>query len=372
MTTPLLSPPRSESKPRPADPIRVLVVDDSAVVRAFVTRRLGAEPDVEVVGTARDGAAAIDAVAANPVDVVVLDVEMPVLDGLAALPRILAAQKPPPKVVMASTLTHRGASVSIQALVRGAADYLPKPTSLHAAAADQFGDALVERIKVWGRLRARGPATRPAVAKRPPPAPPPASRLPRVAPQALAIGCSTGGPQALLALFDRLRGRQIGPIFVTQHMPPTFTTLFAEQLARASGRPCREATDGERVVADGVYLAPGDWHLIVDGAPASARLRTVQTPPVNYCRPAVDPMLLSLVRVYGKGLLTLILTGMGQDGLEGCRAVAGAGGTVLVQDEATSVVWGMPGAVARAGLAREVLEVEGLADRVSQAFGRVA
>ena len=381
--------------PAASERIRVFVVDDSSVVRGFVTRLLAAAGDIEVVGTAADGASAIDQLRQRPVDVVILDVEMPVLDGLTALPQILTVSKPGPKVVMASTLTHRGAAISIQALVKGAADYVPKPTSLAGGGAEQFGRDLLERVRIWGaaalRERRAPPALpRPAGSARPearrsqlatgpsstaagtgtastPPVAPPPIPL-GFRPEALAIGCSTGGPQALLKFFGGLRERRLGPIFVTQHMPPTFTTLFAAQLGRASGRPCHEAEDGAMVEKDTIYLAPGDWHMVAELKAGAVRLRRVQTPPENYCRPSVDPMLRSLATIYKDRLLVLILTGMGHDGLAGAREAASHGAVVLAQDEPSSVVWGMPGAVAQAGVAREVHPIDDLAPRVLQLF----
>lgn len=364
------------------EPIRVFIVDDSSVVRNFVTKTLGAEPGIKVEGTASDGAAAVKQLQGLDVDVVVLDVEMPVLDGLSALPQILKATVRPPKVVMASTLTTRGASISIQALVKGAADYVPKPSSIAGGGAEAFATAIVDRVRVWGaaaRKESR-PAPRMAAARSVAPAPRPAPvrttrrrvDVGRARPQALAIGCSTGGPQALLRLFGALKDKSLGPIFVTQHMPPTFTTLFAQQLGRASGRDCHEGIDGEDVRDDVIYLAPGDYHMQVEGRPGALKIRRLQTPPENYCRPAVDPMFRSLAPVYKERLLALVLTGMGQDGCKGARAVTERGGTVLAQDEATSVVWGMPGAVVNGGLATEILPIDALPGRVGQLFGSPA
>jgi len=358
----------------PATALRVFVVDDSSVVRAFVTKALARGRDLTVVGTAADGAAAVRQLEGLEVDVVVLDVEMPVRDGLDALPDILTAPLRPPKVVMASTLTRRGASISIQALVRGAADYVAKPTSLGAGGAEAFATLLVDKVRAWGikvRQERERCSPRPAAHPLAPPVtPPPPRPLARIArPDALAIGCSTGGPQALMRLFTQLRGRRLGPVFVTQHMPPTFTALFAEQLGRISERPCHEAVDGETVLAGNIYLAPGDWHLVAEGRAGAVRLRRTRTPPENYCRPSVDPMFRALAAIYGERLLALVLTGMGHDGRAGARAIAETGGTVLAQDEASSVVWGMPGAVAQAGLARETLDLDALAGRVAQLFG---
>lgn len=375
------------------DPIRVFVVDDSSVVRSFVTRLLEAEPDIEVVGTAGDGETAVRKLKDTAVHVVILDVEMPVLDGLAALPQILASGRTAPKVVMASTLTHRGAAISMQALVKGASDYVPKPTSMGSDGAATFGRDLLQKIRAWGSLAVRerrpapsltartevAPLFRPVTSAAPATSTPPALRpraavapLRALAPEALAIGCSTGGPQALLKLFTALRGRPLGPIFVTQHMPPTFTAMFAEQLARASGRVCHEVVDDEPAVPGVIHLAPGDWHMVVEQRRGTVRVRRTQSAPENYCRPSVDPMFRSLAAIYKDRLLALILTGMGHDGLDGSRVVTQRGGLVLAQDEASSVVWGMPGAVSQAGLASEQLPIEQLAERVTQLFGSMS
>jgi two-component system chemotaxis response regulator CheB len=357
----------------PATALRVFVVDDSGVVRAFVKRVVDAAADLTLVGSAEDGAAAVRKLDGLDVDVVVLDVEMPVRDGLDALPDILKAPTRPPQVVMASTLTKRGAAISIQALVKGAADYVPKPTSLGAGGADAFKALLLEKVRAWGqKARQERERTRGATTARPAARPPavrsaPSARVTK--PEALAVGCSTGGPQALLRLFTQLRGRRLGPVFITQHMPPTFTALFADQLGRISERPCHEAVEGETVLDGNIYLAPGDWHLVAEGRTGAVRLRRTRTPPENYCRPSVDPMFRSLAAIYGDRLLAVVLTGMGHDGCAGARTVVDRGGAVLAQDEASSVVWGMPGAVTQAGLARETLDLDALAGRVAQLFG---
>ena len=357
----------------PATALRVFVVDDSGVVRAFVKRVVDAAADLTLVGSAEDGAAAVRKLDGLDVDVVVLDVEMPVRDGLDALPDILKAPARPPQVVMASTLTKRGAAISIQALVKGAADYVPKPTSLGASGADAFKALLLEKVRAWGqkarqeRERTRGVTTARPAARPPAVRSAPSARVTK--PEALAVGCSTGGPQALLRLFTQLRGRRLGPVFITQHMPPTFTALFADQLGRISERPCHEAVEGETVLDGNIYLAPGDWHLVAEGRTGAVRLRRTRTPPENYCRPSVDPMFRSLAAIYGDRLLAVVLTGMGHDGCAGSRTVIDHGGVVLAQDEASSVVWGMPGAVTQAGLARETLDLDALAGRVAQLFG---
>ena len=328
--------------------IRVMIVDDSAVVRGVVRRLLEAEPGVAVLAAASNGEMALKTLAQQAADVVLLDIEMPVLDGLATLQRIVA-DHPAVKVIMVSTLTRRNAEISLEALRLGAADYVTKPEAGIATAAE-FGRDLVARIRALAAPR-RCAATPAAVPVRP------RSRRPLV--RVLGVGASTGGPPALLKLFRALAGgagRQ--PILVTQHMPATFTALLAEQIERAAGRPCAEGKDGEPVQPGRIYVAPGGWHMRVENGPTSPIIRLDQEAPEHFCRPAVDPMLRSLATVYGEGALATVLTGMGGDGAAGCAAVARAGGRFIAQDQATSAVWGMPAAAAATGLAEAVLPLD--------------
>ncbi len=349
-----------------ADPIRVMVVDDSAVIRMLITRILEEDPQVSVVATAGNGQIALDNLSANDIDVVILDIEMPVMDGLTALPKLLEAE-PGIKIIMASTLSTRNADISIRALNAGAADYVPKPTSARdIRTGDEFRRELLVKVKTLGEVRRRhrstargaGPPSGPGRS----PAKPIALRKPGpVRPEVLAIGSSTGGPQALFAMLGGLNLDIQQPILITQHMPPTFTTTLAEHIARATGRPCAEAKDGEVVESGHIYVAPGDFHMVVEANKAQPVFRLSKAPPENFCRPAIDPMLRSLAKVFGPGVLSVILTGMGHDGLNGGEAVTKAGGTVIAQDEESSVVWGMPGAVATAGLCSAVLPITELA-----------
>ncbi|MDP1737926.1 MAG: chemotaxis response regulator protein-glutamate methylesterase [Caulobacter sp.] len=322
-----------------------MIVDDSAVVRGLIARQVEAEDDLTVVATASNGELALRELSRHPVDLVVLDIEMPVMDGLTALQRIVA-EYPQVRVIMVSTLTRRNAEISLKALQLGAADYVAKPEN-GIAGAEAF------RIDLLARLRALAPRRR-AIAT-PACTPPPASRPGQAVPEVLAIGASTGGPPALLKLFEALKGAVRQPILLTQHMPATFTALLAEQLSRAGDRPCAEGRDGEIVQPGRCYVAPGGWHMTVDRENGPAVVRLNQNPPENFCRPAVDPLLRSAALAYGRGVVATILTGMGSDGAKGCEAVARAGGRFVVQDEASSVVWGMPGAAAATGLAQGVL-----------------
>jgi len=320
---------------------------------------LEADPAVQVVARAANGQAALDELKRAKVDVVVLDIEMPVMDGMTALPLLLRAD-PGLRVIMASTLTTRGADIALRALRLGAADYLPKPTSIGTRSDDSFRRELLEKVKGLARLRHRAalpssvsPGARLALR----PVPPLPARL-------LAVGSSTGGPQALFTLVQGL-GRSVGvPVVLTQHMPPTFTPILAEHIGKLGGMPCAEAKDGEALQPGRLYLAPGDRHLLVEMSHGALRARLSTDPPENFCRPSVDPMLRSAAVACDGRVLVAMLTGMGHDGLAGTRAVVQAGGAAVAQDEATSVVWGMPGAIAQAGLCHAVLPLPRVAPKL--------
>jgi two-component system chemotaxis response regulator CheB len=379
---------RPETNPAVAGgggPYRVMIVDDSAVIRGLLTKALETDPEIKVSSTVGNGQLAIDALRRTDVDVVVLDIEMPVMDGLTALPKLLEA-RPGVQVIMASTLTLKGASVSMKALSLGAADYLSKPTTTTGINnALDFKRDLIEKVKSWGlvarRKRGLPPGTAAAPGTAPAPAPkklypgPVTLRAASPAPgrvDCLAIGSSTGGPQALFTLFRALGRVERMPVFVTQHMPATFTTILAEHLASAAGMPAAEAKDGEAVGPGRIYVAPGDFHMTVESQGTGMVVRLNKNPPENFCRPAVDPMLRSIAKAYGTRTLFVMLTGMGQDGLKGARELVAAGSTVIAQDEPTSVVWGMPGAVASAGLCTAVLPLNEIGAYVKKALTRAA
>ena len=326
----------------------MVVVDDSALVRRLVTTALRAAPDIEVAGVAEDGLEAIEVVDRLRPDVVTLDIEMPRLDGLGALSEI-RDRHPRLPVIMFSTLTERGATATLDALSRGASDYVTKPsnTGQIADGIAAIRDQLVPRIRALARMRQLAPAPA-SVRRRPPVFTGPPVR-------ALVIGCSTGGPDALAKLLPELPGDLGVPVLVVQHMPPVFTTMLAQRLDKASALTVREAADGDLVSPGSVLLAPGDFHLQVSSFGGVVRAALDQGPQENFCRPAVDVLFRSAVSVWGGGVLAVVLTGMGQDGMVGAGLVAAAGGRTLVQDASTSVVWGMPGAVANAGHAAGVL-----------------
>lgn len=342
----------TDRSPASATAIKVLLVDDSAVVRGMVQRWLAEEPDIAIVGVAFDGNDGVRMAGERQPDIIVLDVEMPNLDGLSAIPKLLQAC-PGARILMASTLTRRNAEVTIKALSLGAADYLPKPQTGQLAGATEFRRDLITRIRALGARRLAAP--RPVVA--PPIAPKPTLRSPStVMPEIILIGSSTGGPQALAKVLTALAPRTKLPILIVQHMPPMFTTILADHLGTVAKTPSVEARDGMPVRGGQIYVAPGDFHMRVvkrHGAPVIA---LDQQPAINFCRPAVDALFLSAVEAYGASCLAAVLTGMGADGRKGGEAIAARGGSVIAQDEATSVVWGMPGAVAHVAAAIKPLD----------------
>lgn len=344
-------------------PISVMVVDDSAVVRGLFTRVIDAEADMTVVASASNGEMALAELKRRPVDLVVLDIEMPIMDGLTALPLLLAAC-PGVKVLIASTVSRRNAEISLKALQLGAADYLTKPSSLIAA--DIFNQDLVQTIRALTARRSANATAQAAVALG---ATTPPRRAASTKPSVLVIGGSTGAPPVLMRIFEQLSDAVSQPVLVTQHMPPTFTAILAEQLRRVGGRDCAEGIDGELVVNGRAYIAPGGWHMVVERQDGRPVIRLNQEPQENYCRPAVDPLFRSAADVYGAGALGVVLTGMGSDGAKGCEAIVKAGGRVIVQDEQTSAVWGMPGAAVRTGVVERVLPLESIAPAIVLACG---
>jgi two-component system chemotaxis response regulator CheB len=369
-------------------PLKVMVVDDSVVIRGMISRWIASEPDMVVAASLRTGLEAVNQLDRINPDVAVLDIEMPELDGISALPQLLA-KKRNLVVIMASTLTRRNAEISFKALSLGASDYIPKPESTREAhAADIFHHDLIQKIRTFGAKlrRSTPPSATPAHA------PSPSSAIDRLrdlsarpaaaaaaatarrafglpAPRVLLVGSSTGGPQALMSLVTEL-GPVIDryPVLITQHMPPTFTTILAEHLARTSRRPAHEAVDGETVKAGQIYLAPGGRHMRVVKHGMDAQIALDDGPAVNFCKPAVDPLFMSAIEVWQGAIMSVILTGMGSDGMRGGKEIVAAGGSVIAQDEATSVVWGMPGAAANAGICAAVLPLNQIAPKLVRLF----
>ena len=351
--------------------IGILVVDDSVVIRRMVSTVLGDDPEIDVVGTASNGRIALEKIEQLHPDIIILDVEMPVMDGLATL-RALRPLYPTLPVVMFSTSTERGAMATLDALAAGATDYVTKPSNAGSvlASIDRVRLDLIPKIKALvGAARARATPTIVRQPAQPPAAPAVVQhvRLDRV--DVMAIGCSTGGPDALSAIVGALPSDLAVPVLVVQHMPALFTRLFAERLDRSCPLTVREAVDGQVLQAGHIYVAPGEQHLTVHRQGTDVKVRLTKEAPENYCRPSVDVMFRSVASTYGGGVLACVLTGMGRDGALGAAHIHAAGGHIVVQDEASSVVWGMPGAVVAAGLADEVVPLNRMAETLKGAVG---
>jgi two-component system chemotaxis response regulator CheB len=346
--------------------IRVLVVDDSVVIRRLVSDVLSSDAEIEVAGVAANGRIALEKIAQLNPDVVTLDVEMPEMDGLQTLKHIRRTY-PRLVVIMFSTLTGRGAATTIDALSSGASDYVAKPANVGRATAgiETIRAELIPKIKaLCGR-------TAVALTKRENLRSVLQPRLSRrklgakfCRPEILAIGASTGGPNALATIIPALPASFPLPIVIVQHMPPIFTRLLAERLAANSSITVREGVEGAELKPGGAWIAPGSFHMALEKTGTCSRIRLHQEAPENSCRPAVDVLFRSVVKLYGPATLAVILTGMGQDGFRGCQEIYQAGGQILAQDEASSVVWGMPGFVARAELADKVMPLNQLAGEI--------
>jgi two-component system chemotaxis response regulator CheB len=357
--------------------IRVLIVDDSVVVRRLVTDALSGAPDIEVVGSAANGRIALAKVDQLAPDIISMDIEMPEMNGIEAVRQLRATGHRLP-IIMFSTLTERGASATLDALAAGASDYVTKPANVGSVQESlaQVANQLLPRIRALvpapgltpTDLRARADAravgatplrrvTSPPFVTREEPTPRPV--------RVVVIGSSTGGPEALSRVLGNLPAPLAVPVLVVQHMPPVFTRQLAARLDRQGPSAVIEVAGGEELLPGTVYIAPGDIHLEVQRTARGARAVLSQAPPVNFCRPSVDVMFRSAERAFGGDLLAVVLTGMGADGRAGCADIVDAGGVVVVQDEATSVVWGMPGAVATAGLAHRVIPLDQVATTIS-------
>jgi two-component system chemotaxis response regulator CheB len=357
-----------------------------------LARWIDAEPDLQVVASLPTGREAVAWFEKNDADVVMLDIEMPELDGISALP-LLLQKKRDLAVIMVSTFTRRSAEISLRALALGAADYIPKPESTREVTTSvSFRRELLEKVRALGHrrrpsARVHAPALVPEPVSTPQDAPHPVPRIHKAAthetdhgslhlrpfsltaPRALLIGSSTGGPQALTALIEKLPAAiDRAPVLITQHMPPTFTTVMAEHLSRVGGRGAHEAEDGEPVLAGGIYVAPGGRHMRVARNGDGIRIVIGDDEPINFCKPAVDALFSSAAAVWGPAGLALVLTGMGADGTHGATDIVAAGGSVIAQDEATSVVWGMPRSVAQAGLCSAVLPLDKIAPKIIRLF----
>ncbi len=344
-------------------PIRVLIVDDSAVIRKVICDGLATDPSVEVVGTAANGSIALSKIPQVHPDIVTLDVEMPEMNGLETLAEI---RKTYPKlpVIMFSTLTERGAATTLDALALGASDYATKPSNTGSldVTLKQIREQLIPKIKALcgSRVAPASVSALPVAAKAVPlPTSAQAARI-----DLLAIGTSTGGPNALAELIPAIPADFPVPVVIVQHMPPVFTRLLAGRLNDKSQLTVQEAKAGQVIKAGEAWIAPGDYHMTVERLGTTVRLALNQDQPENSCRPAVDPMFRSVASAFGPNVLAVVLTGMGYDGVSGSQHIRERGGQVIVQDEASSVVWGMPGQVATAGFANAIYPLAAMAKEI--------
>ena len=348
--------------------IRVLVVDDSVVIRRLVTQALSEDPSLEVVGSASNGSIALARIPQLNPDVITLDIEMPEMDGLEALRRLRPSYKEL-RVIMFSTLTERGAAVTMEALMLGADDYVAKASNMGALdrSMASLRDELIPKIKQFFTLQEDAspvPSPQPLNGARS--VPPPTLLRPATAPKIVVIGVSTGGPTALGQVVPQFPAGFSLPVLIVQHMPPLFTRLLAERLQASSSLRVEEASEGALVETGKILIARGDYHMRVARKGAQTIVVLDQGPPENSCRPAVDVLFRSVEEVYGGATIAAILTGMGYDGARGASILKAAGAYVIAQDEATSVVWGMPGAVVRAGVADAVVPLEGVVPAMLQ------
>jgi two-component system chemotaxis response regulator CheB len=363
----------AQSVSPPASPrTRVMVVDDSAVVRGLVSRWINESGQFDVVGTASNGKVAIDQIERTQPDIVLLDLDMPELDGIGTLPHLLK-KRPQMSVIVVSTLTQRNADISLKCLSLGAVDCLAKPeSSREVTTSTGFRAELINKLQALAGSRHRKHIGEPAATRVEPSAPRPPLARPRVAavaPRCLLIGASTGGPRAVTQVVTNLGlALQRVPVLIVQHMPPIFTGVFADQLRAQTGVMAREPEHGEKLVPGNIYVAPGGRHMGLAKDGGQPVIRLDDGPAVNFCRPAVDVLFRDAAVVFGAAALAVVLTGMGSDGTNGAHALVEAGATVLAQDEATSTVWGMPGSIAKAGLAQEILPLDRIAPALKTAL----
>lgn len=353
---------------QPGERIRVLVVDDSVVIRRLVTHALEEVPIIEVVGSAPNGIVALQRIPQLNPDVLTVDIEMPEMNGLELLRRV-RVEYPRLRSVMFSTLTERGATATLEALSLGADDYVTKVSNEGALdrSIARLREELVPKIRQFFHVPGQQRAV-PQVLPASKPVARPFFQAMNKMPRVVAIGVSTGGPAALGKVLPELPAEFPYPVLVVQHMPPLFTRLLAERLNATCRLAVREARDGEPVKAGTILIAPGNFHMKVVNGSNEVLIRLDQEPPLNSCRPAVDALFASVGEVYGGAAVATILTGMGQDGMRGAQILKAQGASILAQDEESSVVWGMPGAVVNAGLADSVVPL----DRVVAELTRIA
>ncbi len=365
--------------------IKVAIVDDSVVVRGLISRWLRETDGIEVVGTYRSGREIIANIVAADPDVIILDIEMPDIDGVSALPYIMRA-RPNVTVIVASTLTARNADISFKCMSLGAKDYVLKPqTNREVSTSNEFKDILIEKIFALGdkdgkkALLRKQPTIQATQLERSPvlrvqsTIPKPIINIPvmrpfsRTLPKVLVIGASTGGPQAVMSLLKSINTvLDRYPVLIAQHMPAAFTTMFAEHLTRQTQLDVVQATNGENLKPGRVYIAPGGRHMIIEQSQGHNQISIRDDAPVNFCKPSVDVLFESCAKFFGPACLSVVLTGMGVDGAKGALKIADVGGSVIAQDEASSIVWGMPGATVKAGACAAILSVEQMSPVISR------
>ena len=352
--------------------ITVMLVDDSSVIRRALANTLEKDDDIDIIASVANGQIGVDMARLKKPDIVILDVEMPIMDGLTALPLILK-ESPASKVVMFSTLTAKGADTTLKAMALGAIECVVKPSAQPTNNENNFQDYIIHLIKTLykHKLSKASGATAIPTAPRAPGTTDYALLKDPLAfqgnPSLLAIGSSTGGPNALFEVCKHLTGLPV-PIVITQHMPPTFTKVLAQHIAEKTGLTTYEGAEGMLLEAGKVYVAPGGFHMLFEKTTNGPGSRLDDSAPVNFCKPAVDPMLNSALSVFGPKVLTAILTGMGSDGLGGCKSVVEQHGRVIAQDEQTSTVWGMPRAVTLEGICEEVLPLQSIGPWLKKQF----
>jgi two-component system chemotaxis response regulator CheB len=341
--------------------IRVLIADDSVVVRQMLADVIGRDKELEVVAVAANGRIALERFAQTKPDIVLLDMQMPEMDGLEAVKALRQIDSRAP-IVIVSAITERGAGITLDALSAGATDYWTKPKNSPGVEATKLriSEELIPKIKILGRHPTKSHASRPLEFG----IPQPALRAPAQDPVLVAIGSSTGGPEALAVVISQLPANFPVPIVIAQHMPPIFTNLLAQRLSEKSALTVREAKAGVTLVRGEVWIAPGDEHMVVMQEQGVLKLGLHRDPPENFCRPSIDVLFRSVVKACGARTLAVVLTGMGQDGLRACEQIRNCGGQILAQDEASSVVWGIPGAVVRSDLADAVLPLPELSSAI--------
>lgn len=346
--------------------IRVLVVDDSAVIRRLIVDLFTGEPAIEVAGTASNGRAALEKIRQLKPDLVTLDVEMPEMDGLETV-RAIRETWPRLPVIMFSSLTEHGAATTLEALRLGASDYVAKPSGANGAQGilEQLRAELIPKIKALCPVASPdATAAAPKVTARPQPVQRVGSRV-----RVVAIGISTGGPSALHSLIPNFPEDFPVPIVIVQHMPAVFTRLLAEQISKHSAVKVHEGAAGATLIPGHAWIAPGGRHMALERRGNAVQIAINDGPPENSCRPAVDVLFRSVAECFGRDALAVIMTGMGKDGTGGCEKIRGAGGQIIVQDQQSSVVWGMPGSVVEAGLADQILALEQLPGEICRRVG---